>query len=189
VSRFVESRSKEARSERPWPGVASFEAGVGAWNGFGGFGPSLSLVLRFAYAVRRDTFVRATLGGPTLGSELHTAAGSATTRQEFGALELAYAVPLGPSAALLASGGGGVYHLQVQGSALPPLGARSQQLWSAVFDLGAGGALRIGEHSALLLDVHALVTQKQANVTFADGESRTSGRPIGIVTLGLWAGF
>jgi hypothetical protein len=169
--------------------VASFEAGVGAWNGFGGFGPSLSLVLRFAYAVRRDTFVRATLGGPTLGSELHTAAGSATTRQEFGALELAYAVPLGPSAALLASGGGGVYHLQVQGSALPPVGASSPQLWSAVFDLGAGGALRIGEHSALLLDVHALVTQKQANVTFADGESRTSGRPIGIVTLGLWAGF
>jgi hypothetical protein len=189
VSRFVENRSTEARSVRPWPGVWSFEAGVGGWNGFGGLGPSASLVLRLAYAVRRDTFIRATAGGPTLGGEIHTAAGSATTRQVFGLLELAYAFPLSPSAALLASAGGGVYHLDVQGSALPPLGAGSPNLWSAAFDAGAGGALRIGEHSAVLLDAHALVTQRQANVTFADGESRTSGRPIAIVMLGLWAGF
>jgi hypothetical protein len=189
VSRFVETRSTESRSDRPWPGIWSFEAGVGGWNGFGGLGPSASLVLRLAYAVRRDTFVRATAGGPTLGGEIHTLAGSATTRQVFGLLELAYAFPLSPSAALLASAGGGVYHLDVQGSALPPYGAGSPHLWSAAFDAGAGGALRISEHSALLLDVHALVTQRQANVTFADGESRMSGRPIAIVTLGLWAGF
>jgi hypothetical protein len=189
VSHFVETRSTEARPDRPWPAVWSFEAGVGGWDGFGGFGPSASLVLRLAYAVRRDTFLRATVGGPTLGSEIHTAAGSATTRQEFGLLELCYVFPVSPSAALLASAGGGVYHLQVQGSALPPIGAGSPQLWSATFDAGAGGALRIADRSALLLDVHALVTQKQASVTFADGETKRSGRPIAIVTLGLWAGF
>jgi hypothetical protein len=189
LSHFVESRSTEAQSDRLWPGVASFEAGIGGLNGFGGLGPALSPLVRFAYAVRRDTFVRATLGGPTLGFELHTAAGSATMRQEFGLLELAYAFSLGPSAALLVSGGGGVYHIQVQGSALPPFGAGSPQLWSPMFDAGLGGALRIGKHSAILLDVHGLVTQRQATVTFADGESHTSGRPIAITTLGLWAGF
>jgi len=189
VSRFVESRSRDSRWERPWPGVASFEAGVGGMNGFGGLGPALSPVLRFAYAVRPDTFVRATVGGPTLGIEIHTATGSATTRQELGLLELVYALPVSSSVALLASGGAGVYHLQVQGSALPPYGGGSPQLWSPLFDVGVGAALRIGEHSAILLDVHALVTQRQARVTFADGESRTSGRPIGVVTIGLWSGF
>jgi hypothetical protein len=189
VSRFVETRSRETSRDRPWPGTASFEAGVGAMNGFGGLGLSLVPVLRFAYAVRKEAFVRATLGGPTLGTDVRTAAGSATTRQEMGLVELAYAFPVASSVAIVTSAGAGVYHLQVQGSALPPYGGGSPHLWSALFDAGVGGALKVGEHSGILLDVHALATLRQAEVTFADGESRTSGRPIGVATLGLWAGF
>jgi hypothetical protein len=189
VSHFVENRSRDTRRDGPWPGVASFDAGIRGMNGFGGLGPSLSPLVRFAYAVRRDTFLRATLNGPTLGFEIKTASGSATARQELGLFELVYAIPVSPSVMLLASGGAGVYHLQVQGSALPPYGASSPQLWSALFDAGLGSAFRISEHSALVLDVHALATLREAWVVFADGESRTSGRPMGAVSLGVWSGF
>jgi hypothetical protein len=189
VSHFVEAKSQPSRPRRPWPGVTSFGAGVGALDGFGGLGPAMYPVVRLAYAVRADTFVRATIGGPSLGLAIRSATGSATARQEFGLLELAYAWPIAPSVQIVASGGAGVYHLQVQGSALPPFGGDSPQLWSPLFDVGVGGAFRIGEHSGILLDLHALVTQRQARVVFADGESKTSGRPIGAVTLGLWSSF
>jgi len=189
VNRFVETRSGAFISDRSWPGTASFEAGVGALDGFGGLGPSLSPVLRFAYAVRPDVFARATLSGPTLAREIQTTTGSASTRQEFGLLEIAYALRLGRHAALRGSGGAGVYHLSVQGSALAPHVGGSPQLWSAVLDAGVGGALRTGAHSAIAVDLHALFTQRQAFVDLADGVARYSGRPILFVTLGVWTGF
>jgi len=176
-------------TERSWPGSVSLEAGAGVLDGFGGLGPSLSPVLRFAYAIPFGVLACATLSGPTLAREIHTAAGSATTRQEFGLLEIAYPYRLGRSAALLTSVGLGIYHLQVQGSALRPYGGGSPQLWSALLDVGMGGAFRTSERSAIVLDVHALTTQRQALVAFANGETRRSGRPIGLVTLGLWTAF
>jgi len=189
VSRFVDRPSPPRLTERPWPGVSTFEAGVGVLNGFAGLGFSVTPVLRFAYVTPVDVLGRVTLSGPSLGPELHTATGSATTQQEFGLVEVAYPLRLGRAAALFGSVGAGVYHLEIHGSAIPPYGGASPGLWSPLFDVGTGGALRMGKHTALVLDVHAMATLREALVAFADGETRRSGRPIALTTLGLWVGL
>jgi hypothetical protein len=189
VSGFADDRSPARPTERPWPGVSSFEAGLGVLNGFAGLGFSVTPVLRFAYVTPVDLVARVTLSGPSLGPELKTATGSATTRQEFGLVEVAYPLRWGEAATLFGSVGGGVYHLEIQGSAIAPYGSGSPELWSALVDVGAGGALRIGKHTAIVLDVHALATWREALVAFADGETRRSGRPIMLSTLGLWVGL
>jgi hypothetical protein len=185
----VETRSQRTTPDRTWPGTASFEAGLAAVDGFGGLGPSVSPVLRFSYALRSDLFARATLAGPTLGRDIRTATGSATVHQEFGLFEFVYALRLGRHAALRGSGGAGAYHLGIRGSATVPYGGGPTDLWSAALDAGIGGALRLGEHSAIALDLHALLTQRQAELDLSDGVMRYSGRPIGFATIGVWTGF
>jgi hypothetical protein len=189
VSRFVEDRSAVSRPERHWPGTMSLELGPSVMNGFHGLGTAVGAVARFSYQVRPDVLARATLGAMPWSRDVRTTTGTVAVEQELGLVELAYAFRFARSTAVIASAGAGVYHLHIQGSPYPSYGGNSDQLWSALVGAGMAGALRMGEHSAVVLDLHLLVTQREAIVSAADTEAGRSGRFIGLTTIGFWLGL
>jgi hypothetical protein len=164
------------------------EAGAGLLQSTGGIGPAFGPVLRLSLGIRAGFAGRLAFAGPAVGPDLTSSLGSASVRQELVALDLIYAFesPGVPVALVLSLGGGG-YHLHATGAPNPPYAGDSDEVWSALADIGVGGALRFSSRAALLLDVHTLFTAPRPVVTLAGQELGSAGRPSFLVTLGIVA--
>ena len=169
---------------------ATVEAGVAAIHSFGGVGPSFAPSLRIGYGSASGLATRIHVAGPAISQDLQAAGGSASVRQELAAAELVYVLGKRDSTfAAIASLGLGAHHIQVQGSAAFPNVARKASLWSALAEVGLGGALRLGSRAAIVLEIHGFTTQPNAEVQI--GESRVGAitRPTLVASLGGMAAF
>ena len=91
--------------------------------------------------------------------------------------------------AAIASLGLGVHHIQVQGAAVFPNVGHTVSLWSALADVGLGGALRLSNRAAIVLEVQGFTTQPNAAVQIGENQAGSISRPTLVASLGGLAAF
>lgn len=165
-----------------------FLLGVSGLFSFAGIGPSVAPTLRAGVGLVGPLSTRLSLTGPSLTPELSSVAGQAALRQELGLVELVYTFG-GAEARFvpLLAAGGGVYHVAVSGSARAPFEGHQLSSWSAAMSVGAGGAVRLGRHAALLLDAQALLVEPIPSVSLDGERAGALGRPALLASFGLVA--
>jgi hypothetical protein len=162
-------------------------------HSFAGIGPAFAPAVRLAWGAPSGFAGRLSVVGPAFGANLETAKGTAFVRQELAMIEIVYA-PSHRWLSPLASLGAGGYHLYTSGQPSNPHDQpSSDDVWSALADLGVGLGARLGASAAVALEVHAFIAQPGARVGIGDGSSDTSigptGRPSFVASLGLQSGF
>jgi hypothetical protein len=144
--------------------TASFSRGLGPW------------------------FARVTLAGPLIGPELHTAAGSATIRQELAALAIGWASEPKPLGVYAWVGAGG-FDLHTDGSAASPYRGTSGGVVSFLWTAGIGGLARVGPRIALTADLTAVFLDPQPVVVIAGRDAGSAGAPSVGASLGVLVGL
>ncbi|MGO9837812.1 MAG: hypothetical protein ACLP1X_26790 [Polyangiaceae bacterium] len=161
--------------------------GALALHGLSGIGLAVGPTISVSHGVG-PWFARVTLAGPLVGPELHTAAGSATIRQELGALAVGVASepkPLGVYAWV----GAGAFDLHTDGSADAPYHGASGDVVSFLWNAGIGGLARIGPRIALTVDLAAVFLDPQPIVVIAGKDAGSAGAPSIGASLGLLVGL
>jgi hypothetical protein len=171
-------RRRPSSIARPSDARFALQAGAGVLHSFSGVGPALLPVLGFAYRFSSDVAVGLRVGGPAFAADLQTAAGTIAVRQEIVSLEITYEL-LSPDAKLrpVAIGGFGAYHIDVVGRAAPPFTGESNDRFAALFTLGPGAKLRLGERVSLLADLRLLLLAPQPVVRSLGAEAGSMSRP------------
>ena len=166
----------QARGPRSDPRFA-LQAGAGVIHSFSGVGPAVLPLLGFAYRVTPDLAV-GVRGATAFAPDLRALGGTIAVRQDLVSLEITYTLPLeGATVRPIAIGGLGVYHLDVVGVAAPPYKGESNDLFAAIFGLGPGASVRLGERVSLLADVRLLFIAPQPIVRAAGAEVGRMSRP------------
>jgi hypothetical protein len=133
-------------------------------------------------------FGRLVLAGPLLGPNLQTTTGSATVRQELGALELGWASvprPVGVQAWI----GAGGYDLHTDGSAAAPFRAKRGDVISFLMTAGVGVLFEIGPRVGLTADVMAMVMDPEPVVVIVNRDAGAAGLPSIGGSIGLIVGL
>jgi hypothetical protein len=133
-------------------------------------------------------FVRATLAGPLVGPELHTAKGSATIRQEMAALAVGWASDPRPLGGYAWIGAGG-FDLHTDGSAASPYRGTSGGVASFLWTAGIGGLVRLGPRIALTAEVTAVFLDPRPIVVIAGRDAGSAGAPSVGASLGALVGL
>ncbi|MFT3766777.1 MAG: hypothetical protein QM820_14870 [Minicystis sp.] len=165
----------------------TLEAGVAALASFGDLARGISPVIRVGFGSAHDIAVRGSFYGPNVGREFQSAAGSGTVHEQVATIEAVYGGGARESwIAPVLSLGGGVYHAHLSGSAgAAGYVGRSDDLWSALLDIGVGVAVRPTARLAIVLDLHALVEQRRPVVDLGGTEAGRGGRPLWLSSIGL----
>lgn len=172
---------------RPFFEGLVLEAGGGMLHAPGGIGPAGCPALRLSFGWPAGIGVRLGVVGPAVGAALESPLGTATVRQELASLEVFYAFDLRSSFIPVVSLGAGLYHLDATGAPLPPYTAASDEVWSGLFGVGAGGVYRLTDRVALTMDVRGLMTAPRPVVALAGQELGSAGRPSILWTAGVLA--
>jgi hypothetical protein len=133
-------------------------------------------------------FARIAWAGPLLGPDLQMATGSATVRQELGALEIGWAsapAPVGVDAWI----GAGGYDLHTDGSASAPYRALGGDVASLLTTAGVGALAQLSPRVLLALDVTAVVLTPQPIVVIAGRDAGSAGLPSIGASLGMMVGL
>jgi hypothetical protein len=133
-------------------------------------------------------FARIALAGPLLGPDLQTTTGSATVRQEMGALEFGWASVPAPIGVDVWGGAGG-YDLHTDGSASAPYRALGGDVASFVTTAGVGALAQLSPRVLLALDLSAVVLTPQPIVVIAGRDVGSAGLPSIGASLGLLVGL
>ena len=184
--RDVREPDRNEAPRSPWRGTIEhfgIEAGAGILNSVGGLDASLAPVLRGWVHLAWGASARLSLAGPAFGPDVRAAAGVASVRQELATLGVAYVFSL-PARWLapILSLGAGAYHLHAHGAASGSYVGTSADSWAAVFDGGAGVAVRVAERFAFVADVHAMVAAPRPLIAIGDATT-SAGRPLLLDTL------
>jgi hypothetical protein len=161
--------------------------GALALHGLRGIGLAIGPTLGVSHGIG-PWFARLALAGPLLGPNLQTSTGSATVRQELGALELGWASvprPVGVNAWI----GAGGYDLHTDGSAATPYRATSGDVVSFLMTAGLGVLFEIGPRVGVTADVTALVVDPQPVVVIAGRDAGGAGLPSLGGSLGVVVGL
>ena len=171
------TRSLESGTPATKAGAFGFEAGAAVLHSFEGIGPTVAPILRLAYQPTPTVAFRLTASGFGTEPRLDAPEGQARVAQQFGLLEMTpiffAEAPLRP----VLSVGAGAYHFEAEGAAALPYEASTQQLWTAVFDVGAGARLAVGRHFGVSLEAHVLFTSSHPMVRIAQLEVGGAGHP------------
>jgi hypothetical protein len=146
-------------------------------------GPSVSISQGFG-----AWFARVAFAGPLLGPSLQTTAGSATVRQELGALELGWASTPAPVAAR-AWIGAGAYDLHTDGSAPAPYRATSGDALALLTTAGVGALAQLSPRVGLTLDLTFSLLEPQPVVVIAGRDAGSAGPPLFGASLGMIVGL
>ncbi len=163
--------------------------GIGALglHGLSGIGLAVGPTVSFARGMG-PWFARLMLAGPLVGPELHTPAGSATVRQELGALSVGWAMDPRPLGAYAWLGAGG-YDLHTEGSATAPYRGESGEVVSFVWTAGVGGAARIASRVALTVEVASFALVPRPTVVIAGSDAGSAGAPSLGISFGVVVGL
>jgi hypothetical protein len=169
---------------------ATVEAAVAVLHGFRGIGTGFAPSLRVGYGGASGLTARINVVGPVITQDLQSAEGSAAVRQELAAAEVVYVLGRSDSTfAAIASLGLGVHHIQAQGTTVSPNVPHKVSLWSALAEVGLGGALRLSSRAAIVLDVQGFTTQPNAAVQIGQSQAGSISRPTLVASLGGLAAF
>jgi hypothetical protein len=162
-------------------------------HSFAGIGPAYAPAMRFGWGAPSGFAGRLSVVGPAFGANLETTKGTAFVRQEMAMIEIVYA-PFHHWLSPLASLGAGGYHLYTSGQPSNPLDQPStDQVWSALVDLGVGLGARLGASAAVAFELHAFLAEPGARVAIGEGPDGVSigptGRPSFVASLGLQSNF
>jgi hypothetical protein len=183
VDRTVEPPSPAA----PLHGRGGLGLGLGAAmiGLLRGSPPAFAPVLRASYG-GESWSGRLSVVAPALGSRVSAEGGAATIRQECVTLEVVGTWPARSPIAAVLSAGAGAYHWHVTGEASSPYVAHSGDSAGALFDAGAGVAIRLGASAGFLADVHALGLAPGVDVAIAGSSVKLAGTPLLLTTAGFW---
>jgi hypothetical protein len=146
-------------------------------HSFDGVGPAFLPVLGLAYRFTPELAVGVRAGGPAFAADLQATGGTIAVRQMLLSLDVAYEFPVAAIVRPVAIAGVGAYHLDVVGAAAPPYQGESDDLFAALFTLGPGAKLHLGERVSLLADVRAVLIVPQPIVRAAGQEVGSMSRP------------
>jgi hypothetical protein len=154
------------------------QAGAGVIHSFAGVGPAFLPVLGLGYRLSGAVAVGIRAGGPAFAADLPATGGTIAVRQELVTVEVTCEL-LSPAATVrpVVIGGAGVYHLGVVGTATPPYRGESDGLFAALFAIGPGARVRLGERVSLLGDVRLLFIAPRPIVRAAGSEAGSMSRP------------
>jgi hypothetical protein len=173
-------------SQREPPASFSLDAGLGVLVASGGIGPAVLPALGLSYRATADVSLRLRAAGPAFASNLDVSLGTISVRQELLSLDLVYRPPVAAGAVRpLLLAGAGAYHLAVSGTAETPYHGRTDAVFAAHADLGAGAVFGLGRRVSILADARALVVVPKPFVRAAGQEVASAGRPsvLGEITF------
>jgi hypothetical protein len=165
------------------------EAGVGWLDSVGAVGPAWEPIVRLSYGGHGGWAARLSLGGLGSDSVLHAPLGTAELDQSIGTLEAVRSFRVGGHVQLIASAGAGVYRLHVTGFGTGGAQGTVSSSLSALAIAGAGVALPLGAHFALLAEGQALVAAPSPMVRIAGVEAGRTGQPSVLASAGLLGRF
>jgi hypothetical protein len=189
VMKWIEPALPEAPAPPAVPPLRGTAIGLGALalDGLRGIGFAVGPTVGVSQGIG-PWFARLMLAGPLLGPNLQTSTGSATVRQELGAVELGWASvphPVGLHAWI----GAGGYDLHTDGSASLPYRATSGDVVSVLVTAGVGGLVEIAPHLGLTAEVTAVVLDPEPIVVIAGRDVGGAGVPSIGGTLGVVVGL
>jgi hypothetical protein len=173
------------RAPAPEAPVVLVDMGLGVWKSVDGPPPAVTPVGRVALRLSERIQARVSVAGLGSRPDIQTAYGSATISQTIALLEFAAVPRLDKRVHMTLSFGAGVLNVAVAGTGAAPYEGRSAQQWSAAFDGGAGVALAVASHVALVSELHALLASPHPVVRFVDSRATTVGYPTLMFTLTL----
>jgi hypothetical protein len=177
VSAWMQARRPPSE---PRSGDAHFslQAGAGVIHSFAGVGPAFLPVIGLAYRLTTDVAIGLRAGGPAFAADLKAIGGTIAARQEMLSLEIRYEfLSRAASVRPFAIGGVGAYHLGVVGAASPPYKGESDDLFAALFALGPGAKVRLGERVSIVGDLRLLFVAPKPTVRAAGAEVGSMSRP------------
>jgi hypothetical protein len=163
---------------------ATLGASVLALHGTSGLGFAFGPALRLAHGFGSPFLGRLTVAVPLAGPSLSAPGGTASVRQEFAAVDVAWASGTDPVAAVLAIGGG-VFHLHTEGSAEPPNHSRSDDVVSLSANFSAGALVRLGPRLAFSAEATAILLHPEPVVIVAHRVVGAAGAPSVGLSLGI----
>ncbi|HLK35964.1 MAG TPA: hypothetical protein VKU41_04375 [Polyangiaceae bacterium] len=161
--------------------------GVLTLHGLGGIGLAAGPMASLSRGLG-PMFVRLTVADLLVGPEVDAAAGSATVRQELGALTVGWASEPKPIGVQAWMGAGG-FDLQAQGSAAPPYRPTTGVVGSFLWTAGVGGVAQIGARFALTADVSAVFLDPKPVVVIAGRDAGGAGAPSVGASVGALVGL
>ena len=198
VSRWMGPVAPKGRG--PSDTTRGFALGLGGavLHSFAGVGPELGGYGRLGVRLGPTFGMRLTLviAPLTLTPTAERAEGSVAVRQYLLELEGTAQFPIATRIAAIGSIGGGVYDLQATGHPAdqsdpraPVYSGSDGSKVAIAIDAGGGLTFALGENSALVAELHALVTQPSPIITFAGKDVGQTGRPSLLGALGVQARF
>jgi hypothetical protein len=166
----------------------ALSAGVLGLHSLRGIGLALGPTVRISHGIDRHFFGRLVLAGPLVGPSVDATGGSATVRQQFISLEMAWATATRPIGAF-AWIGGGAFVLQTTGVAVPPYHSTNDSVWSFLATAGVGGIARLGKRIAVTSEVSVVGLIPQPVVVIAAHDAGTAGTPSLGASIGLLVSF
>jgi len=192
------------RSSRPAAGVIApppppshvtaglgVEAGVGWLDSVGAVTAVWQPLVRASYGSARGWGARVTIAGLGQDAVLRAPAGSATIRQQLGAIELRVGLRAGKAIQLVVSAGAGAYNARVsgEGSGSQNYNNNVRTLWSALGIAGGGVVIPILPHLSLAGDAQIGLTWPDNLIRIVGTEAGRTGRPLLLVSAGVLATF
>ena len=169
----------------PEVAVVALDMGLGIWNSIDGPPPAATPVGRIGVRLSDRTWARLSVAGWGSRPRIDTAYGSAFVSQSMALAELAAVFRRDKRVHPALSLGAGVVRVDVAGTGAAPYQGREPGQWSAAIDGGAGVAVAIGSHAAIVAELHALLASPHPVVRFVDTRAATIGYPSLMPTLGL----
>jgi hypothetical protein len=163
---------------------ATLGASVLALHGTSGLGFAFGPALRLAHGFGSPFLGRLTIAAPLAGPSLSEPGGSASVRQEFAAVDVAWASATDPVAAVFGIGGG-VFHLHTEGSADAPYHSRSDDVVSLSANFSAGTLVRLGPRLAFSAEATAILLHPEPVVIIAHRTAGAAGAPSVGLSLGI----
>jgi len=157
-------------------------------HGVSGIGLALGPTVRVSHGIDRHFFGRLVLAGPLVGPSVDAPGGSASVRQQFLSLEMAWITATKPLAAF-GWIGGGAFLLQTTGAAVPPYHSTSDGVFSFLATAGVGGMARLGPRIAVTSEFSVVGLIPKPVVVIAGHDAGTAGGPSLSGCIGLLVSF
>lgn len=164
------------------------EAGAALLTSPDGVGPTLSPIVRFAWAPGSWLVLQGALAGLGSRPTVMTAAGGARVAQQYGLLGGCYCAPATRAIGLYVALSAGVLRTAIDGQAEAPALAHSLERWSFVVDVGLGARMRLPGRYYLTAAAHVQVAEPHVAIHIADTLVATTGYPnlAFSLTVGAW---
>ncbi len=163
----------------------SVDSGFVVFQNPKGVPPSFAPVLRLGFRLASWVELRTSAGGLGTRPRVETPHGSASVSQSFLLFELATRLAERGVVRPRASLGGGLLHVGISGTGVPPYEGRQAERWSASIDGGVGLALPFRSRAAVVAELHCLLASPHPSIRFVDTVPATIGNPSLMLSLAL----